>query len=54
MYLAKRVRLDILLPISFLSTRVSRCTEEDIKKLNEVLKYFKGASDMSVVLKFFL
>ena len=51
MYLAKRVRPDILLPISFLSTRVSRCTEEDMKKLNRVLKYINGTKDMGIVLK---
>ena len=52
MYLAKRVRPDILLPVSFLSTRITRCTADDIKKLDRVLKYLNGTREMGIRLKF--
>jgi len=39
LYLAKRVRPDILLPISFLAERVSCCTKRDTKALDQVYKY---------------
>jgi histone deacetylase 1/2 len=52
MYLAKRVRPDILLPVSFLSTRITRCTDGDVRKLDRVLKYLNGTRDMGIVLKY--
>jgi len=42
LYLSKRVRADILLPVSFLCTRVNSPTVEDNEKLNEVLGYLKA------------
>jgi hypothetical protein len=41
LYLAKRVRPDILLPTSFLSTRVQCPTDDDRAKLQRVLRYLK-------------
>ena len=42
LYLSKRVRPDILLPVSFLCTRVNSPTVEDNEKLNRVLGYLKA------------
>jgi hypothetical protein len=39
LYLSKRARPDILLPVSFLTTRVRKATEQDQAKLNRVLDY---------------
>jgi hypothetical protein len=39
LYLAKRTRLEILTAISWLSSRVQSPTEDDMKKLNQVLGY---------------
>jgi hypothetical protein len=51
MYLAKRVRPDILLPVSFLSTRVHCCDVDDQRKLNRVLKYLNGTRTLGIVLR---
>ncbi len=42
LYLAKRIRPDIMLAIAYLSTRVSTPTSEDEEKLIRVLKYLYG------------
>lgn len=42
LYLAKRIRGDILLPVNFLCTRVSAPTEQDWEKLEKILKYLNG------------
>jgi hypothetical protein len=44
------VRMDVLLPIAFLSTRVKNPTEEDQLKLLRVLKYLNGTRDQVLVL----
>ena len=49
LYLAKRVRPDILLPISFLAGRVTCCTERDGKALDQVYRYLNGARDLCLV-----
>jgi len=41
LYLALRGRPDILLAVQHLSTRVSRCNNEDVKKLERVLGFIK-------------
>jgi len=46
LYIAKRTRADVLLPINFLCTKVQRPTEEDQGKLLRVLKYLKGTEDL--------
>jgi hypothetical protein len=47
LYGATRARRDILLPVCFLCTRVSKATEEDKRKLKRVLEYLKGTLDLS-------
>ena len=42
LYVSIRARMDILLPVIFLCTRVSKSTEQDRAKLKRVLEYLKG------------
>jgi hypothetical protein len=42
LYVAIRARMDILLPVGFLGTRVSKSTTEDWAKLKRLLEYIKG------------
>ena len=46
LYVSNRARLDKNLAIAFLSTRVSKSTEQDWGKLRRVLQYLKGTLDM--------
>jgi hypothetical protein len=46
LYVSIRGRPDILLPVSFLCTRVGKATEEDDEKLLRVLKYLNGTLGM--------
>jgi hypothetical protein len=48
LYLAKRVRPDILLPVIFLATRVKEATEEDQEKLTRVIKYLSGSRKQEI------
>jgi histone deacetylase 1/2 len=50
LYLATRTRPDILLPVIFLTTRVSISTKEDQRKLNRVLMYLRGTTDLGIIL----
>ena len=50
LYLAKRTRPDVLLPVQFLSTRVSAPTTHDQRKLLRVIKYLNGTVDMGIML----
>jgi len=50
MYLAKRVRPDILFPVTFLSTRVLIPDEDDFKKLMRILRYLNGTKTMGLTL----
>jgi hypothetical protein len=45
LYVAIRGRMDILLPVGFLGTRVSKCTKDDQDKLRRILEYIKGTMD---------
>jgi hypothetical protein len=45
LYVAIRARMDILLPVIFLCTRVSRSTVQDQDKLKRVLEYLNGTLD---------
>jgi hypothetical protein len=45
LYVAIRARLDVLLTVGFLGTRVSKCTVEDQQKLRRLLEYIKGSTD---------
>ena len=47
LYVSLRGRPDILLPVSFLCTRVGKATEEDDEKLLRVLKYLNGTLGMT-------
>jgi len=51
LYLAKRVRPDILTTISFLATRVKEPTLQDSIKLNRVCRYIRSTKDKCIVLK---
>jgi len=46
LYLAKRGRPDVLLPVSFLTTRVQHPDEDDAKKLQRIIGYLKATPDM--------
>jgi hypothetical protein len=50
LYLAKRIRPDILLPVNYLCTRVSNPTEDDWTKLEKILKYLNGTKGYNLVL----
>jgi hypothetical protein len=45
LYVAKRGRLDVELPIAFLCTRVTCSTEQDWSKLKRALEYLQGTID---------
>jgi hypothetical protein len=45
LYVSKRGRLDIQLPIAFLCTRVSCSTKQDWSKLKRTLEYLRGTLD---------
>ena len=51
LYLAKRTRPDILLSVSFLTTRVTKPDQDDQAKLERVIKYLNDTSDLGIVLK---
>jgi len=50
LFLAKRVRPDILTAVSFLSTRVREPDVDDLAKLGRVLKYLHRTEDLVLVL----
>ena len=50
LYVSKRARSDIQLPIAFLCTRVAKSTTDDWKKLRRVLQYLKGTLDDELTL----
>ena len=50
LWIAKRSRPDILLPVNFLCTRVRAPTETDLNKLNRILKYLNGTKDYQMEL----
>jgi hypothetical protein len=45
LYVAIRARMDILLAVIFLCTRVSKCTVQDNQKLRRLLQYISGTLD---------
>jgi hypothetical protein len=50
LYISKRGRTDIQLPIAFFCTRVAKSTVDDWKKLRRVLQYLKGTVDDELTL----
>jgi hypothetical protein len=51
LYLAKRVRPEILTAVSFLTTRVQTCDIDDMAKLDRVLGYLSHSSGRGIVLR---
>jgi histone deacetylase 1/2 len=51
LYLAKRVRPELLPTVIFLSTRVKKATDDDWFKLTRMLKYINGTRDLGIVLE---
>lgn len=51
LYIAKHGRPDILLAVSFLTTRVTEPTTQDKEKLDRVLKYLKSTIDLKLTLE---
>jgi hypothetical protein len=50
MFLAQRARPDILTAVAFLSSRCSKATEDDSKKLARVLMYLNSTADLKMTL----
>lgn len=50
LYVSLRARVDLLLAIAFLCTRVSKSTQQDLSKLKRVLEYIKGSMDQEYVI----
>ncbi len=50
LYVSLRARVDILLPIAFLCTRVAKSTKQDQSELRRVLEYLNGTIDDKYVL----
>jgi hypothetical protein len=48
LYMAKRGRPDILTAISFLTTRVQKCQQDDSKKLKRVAAYLNATRDLKL------
>ena len=51
LYLAKRSRPDCLTAVSFLATRVQRCTDDDLRKLDRLMRYIAATKEQGLVLK---
>jgi hypothetical protein len=51
LYVAARARMDLLLAVSFLTTRVSRSTQQDMCKLRRLLEYVSGTLDVEYVVR---
>ena len=49
LYLAKRARPDCLTAVSFLATRVNRCTTDDLAKLQRLMRYVCATKERGVV-----
>ena len=50
LYVSRRARPDIQVPVSFLTTRVDKADVHDWKKLHRVLAYVKGTIDLPLTL----
>jgi hypothetical protein len=46
LYVSLRGRVDLLLAVGFLCTRVAKCTKEDQYKLKRLLEYINGSMDL--------
>lgn len=50
LYIASKCRLDISVAVSFLTTRVTIATEQDLRKLMKTLRYLNGTTDVGLKL----
>jgi hypothetical protein len=50
LFAAIRARPDVLLPVIFLTSRVTKATEEDAAKLRRILRYLKGCPELGIIL----
>jgi hypothetical protein len=50
LYLGKRMRVDILIVVTFLTTRVQRPTLQDMHKLKRLFKYIYQTRDLTMAL----
>ena len=50
LYLAKRARPDCLTAVAFLATRVTKCTTDDLTKLERLMRYVWATRDQGIVL----
>ena len=50
-YLAKQAKLECLTAIAFLATRVTKCTNNDVEKLDRVLRYISATRERGVVMR---
>ena len=50
LYLAKRTKPECLTAISFLASRVTRCTEDDEEKLERLVRYIRHSQRRGIVL----
>ena len=50
LFLGKRVRPDLLLAVSFLSSRVNKPTREDMSKLNKLLRYINYTKHFNITI----
>eukprot|EP01034_Spumella_vulgaris_P043741 gene43741-54354_t len=51
LYLAKRVRPECLTAVSFLTTRIHACDEDDMGKLRRLLGYIRGTKERGITLR---
>ena len=51
LYLAKHTKPECLVAVAFLTTRVSKCTTDDVDKLQRLVQYIHGTRDSGVLLR---
>jgi hypothetical protein len=51
LYLSKRVRGDIALPVAFLTTRIRSPDKDDMNKLTRVIRYLRGTKELGLTLR---
>ena len=51
MYVGKRTRYDIMLPLSYLCTRVKNPTNEDQEKLNRIMEYLNETKNKGIIFR---
>lgn len=51
LYLAKKSRPDLLLTVSYLATRVSKCTKDDLAKLLRLVRYLRETRERGLLFR---